>query len=48
MPYPDFHDMILPTCSGLFRFFGGLAMQIGGGYRQSYDPNIRIGASHWA
>jgi aldehyde dehydrogenase (NAD+) len=42
MPYRDFRETILPTCSGLFRFFGGLAMQIGGGYRQSYDPNIRI------
>lgn len=42
MPYRDFRDTILPTCSGLFRFFGGLAMQIGGGYRQSYEPSIRI------
>jgi aldehyde dehydrogenase (NAD+) len=24
MPCRDFHDTILPTCSGLFRFFGGL------------------------
>jgi aldehyde dehydrogenase (NAD+) len=42
MPYRDFHDTILPTCSGLFRFFGGLAMQICGGYRQSYEPSVRI------
>ncbi len=35
MPHRDFHDQILPTCSGLFRFFGGLAMQIGGGYKMS-------------
>lgn len=42
MPYRDFRETILPTCSGLFRFFGGLAMQIGGGYRQSYEPAIRI------
>jgi acyl-CoA reductase-like NAD-dependent aldehyde dehydrogenase len=42
MPYRDFLETILPTCSGLFRFFGGLAMQIGGGYRQSYEPNVRI------
>src|SRR5579871_5587724 len=42
MPYRDFRETILPTCSGLFRFFGGLAMQIGGGYRESYEPAIRI------
>lgn len=42
MPYHDFRDAIMPQCSGLFRFFGGLAMQIGGGYRQSYEPDIRI------
>jgi aldehyde dehydrogenase (NAD+) len=42
MPYRDFREQILPTCSGLFRFFGGLAMQIGGSYRQSYEPNVRI------
>lgn len=42
MPYGDFRDTIIPCCSGLFRFFGGLAMQMNGGYRQSYEPNIRI------
>src|SRR5579872_4325704 len=42
MPFRDFRDTILPTCSGLFRFFGGLAMQIGGGYRQSYEAATRI------
>ena len=42
MPYRDFRDTIMPCCSGLFRFFGGLAMQMNGGYRQSYEPNIRI------
>ena len=42
MPYRDFREIIMPHCSGLFRFFGGLAMQMNGGYRQSYEPNIRI------
>ena len=42
MPYHDFRDTIMPQCSGLFRFFGGLAMQMSGGYRQSYEPEIRI------
>jgi aldehyde dehydrogenase (NAD+) len=42
MPYRDFRLLIMPQCSGLFRFFGGLAMQMNGGYRQSYDPEIRI------
>lgn len=42
MPYRDFVDIIMPHCSGLFRFFGGLAMQMNGGYRQSYESNIRI------
>ncbi len=42
MPYADFMNTIMPTGSGLFRFFGGLAMQLGGGYRQSYEPNIKI------
>jgi aldehyde dehydrogenase (NAD+) len=26
MPYSDFRTIIMPHCSGLFRFFGGLAM----------------------
>lgn len=42
MPYHDFVDTIMPHCSGLFRFFGGLAMQMSGGYRTSYEPSIRI------
>jgi aldehyde dehydrogenase (NAD+) len=42
MPYRDFMTIIMPHCSGLFRFFGGLAMQMNGGYRQSYEPHIRI------
>jgi aldehyde dehydrogenase (NAD+) len=32
----------MPHCSGLFRFFGGLAMQMNGGYRSSYEPALRI------
>src|SRR5262249_11240376 len=32
-----------PHCSGLFRFFGGLAMTgLNGSYRTSYEPNVRI------
>lgn len=42
IPYKDFREIIMPHCSGLFRFFGGLAMQMNGGYRQSYEPNVRI------
>jgi aldehyde dehydrogenase (NAD+) len=42
MPYRDFRETIMPHCSGLFRFFGGLAMQMNGGYRQSYEPAVRI------
>ncbi|MGA7829532.1 MAG: aldehyde dehydrogenase family protein [Terracidiphilus sp.] len=42
MPYSDFLRIIMPHCSGLFRFFGGLAMQMNGSYRTSYEPNIRI------
>ena len=43
MPYSDFRTIIMPHCSGLFRFFGGLAMSaMSGGYRTSYDSNIRI------
>ena len=42
MPYRDFRETIMPHCSGLFRFFGGLAMQMGGSYRQSYETDIRI------
>ena len=43
MPYRDFVDVIMPHCSGLFRFFGGLAMHaMDGAYRTSYEPEIRI------
>jgi aldehyde dehydrogenase (NAD+) len=43
MPYADFRAIIMPHCSGLFRFFGGQAMaRMDGGYRTSYEPNIRI------
>ena len=43
MPYTDFRTIIMPHCSGLFRFFAGQAMaHMDGGYRTSYEPNIRI------
>jgi len=43
MPYRDFLTIIMPHCSGLFRFFGGLCMTaMNGGYRTSYEPNVRI------
>src|SRR5262249_48734484 len=42
MPYRDFLTTIMPHCSGLFRFFGGLAMHMNGGYRQSYEDDVRI------
>jgi len=42
MPYRDFRYTILPICSGLFRYFGGLAMQINGGYRETAEPAIRV------
>ena len=43
MPYQDFRTIIMPHCSGLFRFFGGLCMTaMNGGYRTSYEPTIRI------
>jgi aldehyde dehydrogenase (NAD+) len=42
MPYRDFLDIVMPHCSGLFRFFGGLAMQMNGGYRSSYESALRI------
>jgi aldehyde dehydrogenase (NAD+) len=43
MPYSDFRNIIMPHCSGLFRFFGGLAMSaMNGSYRTSYESNIRI------
>jgi aldehyde dehydrogenase (NAD+) len=42
MPFRDFREILMPHCSGLFRFFGGLAMHMNGGYRQSYETDIRI------
>ena len=43
MPYTDFRTIIMPHCSGLFRFFGGQAMSaMNGGYRTSYEHDIRI------
>ncbi|WP_376094536.1 aldehyde dehydrogenase family protein [Roseomonas sp. CCTCC AB2023176] len=43
MPYRDFCDVIMPHCSGLFRFFAGQAMaHMDGAYRTSYESNIRI------
>jgi len=37
-PYCDFRNIIMPHCSGLFRFFGGLAMSgMSGIYRTSYE-----------
>lgn len=43
MPYHDFRTIIMPHCSGLFRFFGGLCMSaMNGGYRTSYESNIRV------
>ena len=43
MPYTDFRSIIMPHCSGLFRFFAGQAMaHVDGGYRTSYEDNIRI------
>jgi len=43
MPYHDFRSIIMPHCSGLFRFFGGLCMTaMNGGYRTSYQPSVRI------
>src|SRR4051812_21329707 len=42
MPYRDFRDIIMPHCSGLFRFHGGLAMSaMDGAYRTSYEPDVR-------
>ena len=43
MPYTDFRTIIMPHCSGLFRFFAGQAMSaMNGGYRTSYEHDIRI------
>ena len=43
MPYGDFRSIIMPHCSGLFRFHAGLAMTaMDGAYRTSYEPDVRI------
>lgn len=43
MPYHDFRDIIMPHCSGLFRFFAGQAMgHMDGGYRRSYEQDLKI------
>lgn len=43
MPYTDFITTVMPHCSGLFRFFGGLAMSaMNGSYRTSYESDIRM------
>jgi aldehyde dehydrogenase (NAD+) len=43
MPYADFRSIIMPHCSGLFRFYAGQALaHMDGGYRTSYEPNIRV------
>ncbi len=43
MPYGDFRSIIMPHCSGLFRFHAGLAMTaLDGAYRTSYEPDVRI------
>jgi aldehyde dehydrogenase (NAD+) len=43
MPYRDFLEIIMPHCSGLFRFFGGLTMNaLNGSYRSSYEANLKI------
>lgn len=43
MPYKDFREIIMPHCSGLFRFFGGLAMHaMNGSYRSTYEHDLRI------
>ena len=43
VPYHDFRAMVMPHCLGLFRFFGGLCMTaMSGGYRDSFEPDIRI------
>jgi aldehyde dehydrogenase (NAD+) len=43
MPYADFRKIIMPHCSGLFRFFAGQAMHaMNGSYRTSYEHDLRI------
>jgi aldehyde dehydrogenase (NAD+) len=43
MPYRDFREIIMPHCSGLFRFFAGQAMaHMDGAYRRSYEHDLKI------
>jgi aldehyde dehydrogenase (NAD+) len=43
IPYRDFREIIMPHCSGLFRFFAGQAMtHMDGSYRRSYEPDLKI------
>ena len=43
MPYRNFREIIMPHCSGLFRFFGGQAMaHMDGSYRRSYEADLKI------
>ena len=43
IPYTDFRTIIMPHCSGLFRFFAGQAMaHMDGSYRTSYESRVRI------
>ena len=43
MPYSDFMRILVPQASGMFRFCAGLAMtSMGGAYRQSYEPDLKI------
>jgi len=43
IPYTDFRNIIMPHCSGLFRFFAGQAMaRMDGSYRTSYESKVRI------
>lgn len=43
MPYRDFRAIVMPHCSGLFRFFAGQAMaHMDGAYRRSYEADVRI------
>lgn len=43
MPYRDFRDIVMPHCSGLFRFFAGQALgNMDGSYRGSYEPDLKI------
>ena len=50
MQYRDFRHAIVPTCSGLFRFFGGLAIRSAEDIanRTSRTSASRRGANRWA